>query len=78
MSLSAITWLVIGSASLLLLTVLTIGLARHVKLLYGSLKTFQDQVAPLAQDTAAEAERASSRAARLQGELPGAEGRTRR
>jgi len=77
-SLPAIVWLAVGGASLLLLTALTIGLARHVKLLYGSLKSFQDQVAPLAQETAAEAERASSRAARFQEGLPGAEARARR
>ena len=70
MSLPAIVWLAVGSASLLVMVALTVGLARHVKLLFGSLRDFQDQVSPLAQQTAAEAERASTRTARLQKDVP--------
>ena len=57
--------LAIGLASLGLLAILAIALIRHLKILGGSLRRFQEEVQPIAEDIAAEGERASSRAGGL-------------
>lgn len=66
MSVTSVVWLVAGLLTLALMTALAVGLIRHLKLLSGSLKAFQDEVEPVARQVAAEADRASRRAEALQ------------
>jgi hypothetical protein len=51
--------------STLAIAVVLVGLVRHVFLLGRTLRRFQEEVQPIAEDIAVEGERASSRAARL-------------
>jgi hypothetical protein len=57
----------IGLAATGILVVLLIALIRHLKLLSGSLRRFQEEVRPLLQDLSAGSARASRRLSELQG-----------
>jgi FlaG/FlaF family flagellin (archaellin) len=61
----ATVWIIVGVVSTLAIGVVLAGLVRHVFLLGRTLRRFQEEVQPIAEDIAAEGERASSRAARL-------------
>lgn len=62
----AVTWLVVGLVSAAALIAVFVGLVRHLLLLARTLGRLREEVQPLAQEIAAEAERASSRTSRLQ------------
>lgn len=70
MSAWAVTWLVVGLVSAAALIAVFFGLIRHLLLLARTLGRFQEEVQPLAQEIATEADRASSRTSRLQRGLP--------
>jgi len=59
----AAVWIIVGVVSTLAIAVVLVGLVRHVFLLGRTLRRFQEEVQPIAEDIAAEGERASSRAA---------------
>jgi hypothetical protein len=61
----ATVWIIVGVVSTLAIGVVLVGLVRHVFLLGRTLRRFQEEVQPIAEDIAAEGERASSRAAGL-------------
>jgi hypothetical protein len=61
----AAVWIIVGLVSTLAIAIVLVELVRHVFLLSRTLRRFQEEVQPIAQDIAAEGERASSRAARL-------------
>lgn len=65
MTTPAAVWIIVGLVSTLAIAVVLVGLVRHVFLLGRTLRRFQEEVQPIAQDIAAEGERASSRAAGL-------------
>ncbi|HEY3023588.1 MAG TPA: hypothetical protein VGK11_08140 [Actinomycetota bacterium] len=65
MTTPATVWIIVGVVSTLAIGVVLVGLVRHVFLLGRTLRRFQEEVQPIAEDIAAEGERASSRAARL-------------
>ena len=67
MTTPAAVWIIVGVVSTLAIVVVLVGLVRHVLLLGRTLRRFQEEVQPIAEDIAAEGERASSRA----GDLPG-------
>jgi FlaG/FlaF family flagellin (archaellin) len=58
----AAVWIIVGVVSTLAIVVVLVGLVRHVLLLGRTLRRFQEEVQPIAEDIAAEGERASSRA----------------
>ncbi|MGQ0669793.1 MAG: hypothetical protein ACT4PO_09010 [Actinomycetota bacterium] len=70
MSAWAVTWLVVGLVSAAALIAVFVGLVRHLLLLARTLGRFQEEVQPLAQEIAAEAERASTSTNRLPRVLP--------
>jgi len=53
--------MIVGLVSTLAIAVVLVGLVRHVFLLGRTLRRFQEEVQPIAEDIAAEGERASSR-----------------
>jgi hypothetical protein len=59
--------LVVGLASLVILTALVIGLVRQLKLLAGSVAELQNEVRPILERMRADAERAQQRAEHLRG-----------
>jgi hypothetical protein len=61
----AAVWIIVGVVSTLAIALVLVGLVRHVLLLGRTLRRFQEEVQPIAEDIAAEGERASSRAAGL-------------
>jgi hypothetical protein len=61
----AAVWIIVGLVSTLAVAVVLVGLVRHVFLLGRTLRRFQEEVQPIAEDIAAGRERASSKAARL-------------
>jgi hypothetical protein len=61
----AAVWIIVGLVSTLAIAVVLVGLVRHVFLLGRTLRRFQEEVQPIAEDIAAQGERASSRAAGL-------------
>jgi hypothetical protein len=61
----AAVWIIVGVVSTLAIVVVLVGLVRHVLLLGRTLRRFQEEVQPIAEDIAAEGERASSRAGGL-------------
>jgi hypothetical protein len=61
----ATVWIIVGVVSTLAIAVVLVGLVRHVLLLGRTLRRFQAEVQPIAEDIAAEGERASSRATGL-------------
>ena len=65
MTTPAAVWIIVGLVSTLAIAVVFFGLVRHVFLLGRTLRRFQEEVQPIAEDIAAEGERASSRAAGL-------------
>ena len=65
MTTPAAVWIIVGLVSTLAVAVVLVGLVRHVFLLGRTLRRFQDEVQPIAEDIAAGRERASSRAASL-------------
>lgn len=71
MTTPAAVWIIVGVVSTLAIAVVLVGLVRHVLLLGRTLRRFQEEVQPIAEDIAAEGERASSRA----GDLPTGEPR---
>ncbi len=66
MTTPAAVWIIVGVVSTLAIAVVLVGLVRHVFLLGRTLRRFQDEVQPIAEDITAEGERASARAAHLQ------------
>ncbi|HEV8621728.1 MAG TPA: hypothetical protein VGR33_02415 [Actinomycetota bacterium] len=65
MTTPATVWIIVGVVSTLAIGVVLVGLVRHVFLLGRTLRRFQEEVQPIAEDIAAEGERGSSRAAHL-------------
>jgi len=61
----AAVWIIVGVVSTLAIAVVLVGLVRHVFLLGRTLRRFQEEVQPIAEDIAAEGERASATAAHL-------------
>jgi hypothetical protein len=70
MSAVAIVWFVIALVTLAAVIAVLIGLIRHVLVLGRSLRRFQEEVTPLAQEISAQGDRASSRAQRVSAERP--------
>lgn len=65
MTTPASVWIIVGLVSILAIVIVLVGLVRHVFLLGRTLRRFQEEVQPIAEDITAEGERAASRAARL-------------
>ncbi len=65
MTAPATVWIIVGLVSTLAIAVVLVGLVRHVFLLGRTLRRFQEEVQPIAEDIAAQGERASSKAAGL-------------
>ena len=65
MTTPAAVWIIVGLVSTLAVAVVLVGLVRHVFLLGRTLRRFQEEVQPIAEDIAVGRERASSRAAGL-------------
>lgn len=70
MSAPAIVWLTVTVVTLAAIVALLAGLARHVMLLGRTLKRFQEEVTPLAEEIVSEGDRASTRTASLQEKSP--------
>ncbi len=70
MSAPVVVWLVVGLVSLMAVAAVLVGLVRHVLLLARTLGRFQEEVSPLAQEIAAESDRATSRTSAIPGDLP--------
>ncbi len=66
MSAPAIVWLTVTVVTLAAIVALLAGLVRHVTLLGRTLKRFQEEVTPLAEEIVSEGDRASGRTAGLQ------------
>ena len=66
MSIPVVVWLTVGLASLAVLSVVLVGLARQVKRLFQSVSEFNDQVQPVLLEMQRDAEQARERAERLQ------------
>jgi hypothetical protein len=66
----AVVWLTITLVSFVVIGALLAGLARHVMLLGRTLKRFQEEVTPLAEEIVSEGDRASGRSAKMQDKLP--------
>jgi hypothetical protein len=60
-----IVWFTVTLASALMLIAVLIGLVRHVLGLGRTLRRFQEEVTPIAQEISAEGDRAASAATRL-------------
>ena len=65
MTTPAAVWIIVGVVSTLAIALVLVGLVRHVLLLGRTLRRFQEEVQPIAEDIAAEGGRASPRAAGL-------------
>jgi hypothetical protein len=70
MAVPFLVWIIVGLATILALLAMLIGLTRHLLVLSRSLGEFRRAVTPVAEELAAEANRASERAERLSGERP--------
>lgn len=70
MSAPAIVWISVGLTTTIAITAMLIGLARHVIVLGRTLRRFQDEVQPLAEEIASGSGRAASRSQRLGAGLP--------
>jgi hypothetical protein len=70
MSAPAIVWIAVGSTTTAAIAAMLIGLARQVVLLGRTIRRFQDEVQPVAEEIAAGSARAGSRSQRLGAELP--------
>ena len=66
MSVPVVVWLTVGLASMAVLSVVLVGLARQVKRLFQSVSEFNDQVQPVLLEMQRDAERTRERAERLQ------------
>ena len=66
MSIPVVVWLTVGLASMAVLSVVLVGLARQVKRLFQSVSEFNDQVQPVLLEMQRDAEQARQRAERLQ------------
>ena len=66
MSIPVVVWLTVGLASMAVLSVVLVGLARQVKRLFQSVSEFNDQVQPVLLEMQRDAEQARERAERLQ------------
>jgi hypothetical protein len=67
-------WIAIGLATTVAVLALLIALLRHVLVLGRSLRRFQEEVQPVAEEISAQGERASTRASHF--EIPGGGGRS--
>ncbi len=70
MSAPAIVWIAVGTTTTVAIAAVLIALARHVLLVGRTLRRFQEEVQPIAEEIAAGSGRASSRSQRLGSELP--------
>lgn len=70
MSGPAIVWLIVGLISTVAVSAMLIALVRHVIVLARALGRFQQEVSPIAQDIASEADRATTRSQRVSAERP--------
>ncbi len=70
MSGTAIVWLIVGLLSTATVAAVLVALVRHVLVLGRSLRRFRQEIEPLTRAITEEGNRASSRRARLSGELP--------
>jgi hypothetical protein len=70
MSAPAVVWIAVGLTTTLAIAAMLIALARHAILLGRTLRRFQDEVQPLADEIATGSGRAASRTQRLGTELP--------
>ncbi|MDP9342886.1 MAG: hypothetical protein M3Q23_12505 [Actinomycetota bacterium] len=66
MSIPVVVWLTVGLASMAVLSVVLVGLARQLKRLFQSVSEFNDQVQPVLLEMQRDAERTRERAERLQ------------
>jgi hypothetical protein len=66
----AIVWLIVGLLTTIAVSALSIALVRHVIVLARALGRFQQEVSPIAQDIASAADRAATRAGRLNADRP--------
>lgn len=69
-----LVWFTVTLVSTLMVLAVLIGLVRHVLGLGRTLRRFQEEVMPIAQEISAEGDRASSRAARLSDPRRGRDG----
>jgi hypothetical protein len=65
-SIPVVVWLTVGLASMAVLSVVLVGLARQVKRLFQSVSEFNDKVQPVLLEMQRDAEQARERAERLQ------------
>ena len=65
MTAPAAVWIAIGLTTTVAIIAVLIALVRHALLLGRTLRRFQEEVQPIAEDIAAQGQRASSRAAGL-------------
>jgi predicted PurR-regulated permease PerM len=65
-SIPVVVWLTVGLASMAVLSVVLVGLARQVKRLFQSVTEFNDKVQPVLLEMQRDAEQARERAERLQ------------
>lgn len=70
MSGPAIVWLIVGLITTVAVSAMLIALVRHVIVLARALGRFQQEVSPIAQDIASAADRAATRAERVNAERP--------
>ena len=70
MSGPAIVWLIVGLITTGAVSAMVIALVRHVIVLARALGRFQQEVSPIAQDIASAADRAATRAERVNAERP--------
>lgn len=70
MSATAIVWIAVGATTTIAIVAVVIALARHVLLLGRTLRRFQDEVQPVAEEVAARSAHAASHGQRLGSELP--------
>jgi hypothetical protein len=70
MSTVAVVWFVIALVTLGAVIAVLVGLIRHALVLGRSVKRFQEEVTPLAEQITGEGDRASSRAQRISAERP--------
>jgi hypothetical protein len=66
----AIVWLIVGLITTVAVSAMLIALVRHVIVLARALGRFQQEVSPIAQDIASAADRAATRAERVNAERP--------
>ncbi|MGZ8593743.1 MAG: hypothetical protein ACXWYC_10640 [Actinomycetota bacterium] len=70
MSGPAIVWLIVGLITTVAVSAMLIALVRHVIVLARALGRFQQEVSPIAQDIASAADRAATRAERVNADRP--------